>query len=119
MLFTVKRSEWYRGKGSAESKLLREDDLKCCIGFVCLQLGLSEKQIINKGDIMSMVASSVEPWGDKRLLTDNNLFDFGNHPKWLEAAYRANDTDRLTDAEREEKLKSLFKQGGHEIEFVD
>ena len=35
--FTVDRKTWFRGQSSSDSKLLREDGQRCCIGFVAQQ----------------------------------------------------------------------------------
>lgn len=43
--FTVKRSEWYRGKGPQDSLLLNEDKQKCCLGFYGIACGLRSQDI--------------------------------------------------------------------------
>lgn len=114
MKFTVKRSEWYRGQGSLESKLLRKDGKRCCIGFVGQQCGVADSSML---DISSVALLSEEA---------RNLF-----PKWLANAvsdgpigdaYETNDDNEheLWDDEvRETRLATIFKANGDEIEFVD
>lgn len=36
----VKRSQWYRGNGSDESRLLRNDRWMCCLGFDAIAAGV-------------------------------------------------------------------------------
>lgn len=110
--FTVKRSEWYRGKGAEESKLLREDGKRCCIGFVGQQCGLTDERLL--------YVSSV-----------SKTLDYGEAchkwPKWMlkkwsmeiQEAYTVNDRESITDGEREAQLKEIFKRNGDEIVFVD
>lgn len=111
MEFTVKRSEWLRGKGSDESYLLREDGFKCCVGFFCLAAGLSPKQIEDDKEIE-------KKHDDMR----HDLFmDFYNitRTSWAADVYCTNDDTRIRDAEREERLTRMFLNRGHIIKFVD
>ena len=111
--FTVKRSEWFRGKGSVESKLLREDGKRCCIGFVGQQCGFTDEQLRNVSSVSWTLFNAdvrKEQW-----------------PSWMseryggdiQAAYGTNDDEKLTDEERETKLKEIFARNSDEIVFVD
>jgi hypothetical protein len=51
--------------------------------------------------------------------------DRGSWPEWIRktydlmGAYEINDDERLTDQEREEKLKDIFARNGDQIVFVN
>lgn len=112
--FTVKRSEWYRGKGSERSRLLRKDGLKCCIGFVGQQCGIDNSKLSNKITVQSVIhrfPETASQW-----------------PEWMQLqpaldcarkAYTINDNSHLSDTMRELCLKELFKEHRDEIVFVD
>jgi hypothetical protein len=114
MTFTVKRSEWFRGRGRIDSYLLKADGMKCCVGFVCLQLGLADTEIIGERTIHQVLWN----W-EKETTKKFAIAGMDNSPSWLGQAYATNDDDTISDVQREERLKALFKQGGHQIEFVD
>jgi hypothetical protein len=106
MKFIVDRQKWYRGRGADDSKLLREDGTRCCIGFVGQQCGLS----------------------DERLSGESSVFGVPNDrwPKWMigytssvVAAYVVNDDKKISDEKREFALKKIFSENGDEIEFVN
>lgn len=109
--FTVKRSEWYRGKGYEESKLLREDGKRCCIGFVGQQCGFTDERLLG----ISTVARSRYN-GDSSAWPAWMLKEFSGE---IQEAYTVNDRESITDGEREAQLKEIFKRNGYEIVFVD
>lgn len=114
MKFIVDRKKWYRGKGSEESALLREDGTRCCIGFVGQQCGVSDSLMLDRPCI----------------LDDRRVESLKGFPQWMyttvdkhrtlaDEAYQANDNQLHGDAARERELKKLFADHGDEIEFVD
>lgn len=109
MQFTVKRSEWYRGKGAAPSKLLRTDGTRCCIGFVGQQCGIADSALLNRRTI------GLCPPKDEKWPTWTNSNDIADTYE----AYEVNDNAKLNDKEREAKLKEIFARNGDEIVFVD
>ncbi len=103
MKFIIDRRVWLRGEGSANSFLLRPADGKmCCMGQVCLQLGVVPADL-ERRKIMSGEQ-------EMKLTSDRCL---------VNAAYSANDNEFGTDAAREEKLTDIFGTIGHEIEFIN
>lgn len=107
MKFRVKRSKWLRGEGSGASYLLRACDGKmCCVGFACQTINPDAK-ILGKA-----TAYDVDPRLHDKLFKSASLSTF-------HAIYRENDSVRIGDEEREERLMRLFKHCGHKIEFVD
>lgn len=109
MKFTVDRKTWFRGNGHAHSSLLKENGLRCCLGFVGNQSGIPDDEMIGEG-----IPSEVLP--DK-------------WPKWLirkkrpsASCYKAmetNDDPTMQDARRETIIKTIFSKHGDEIEFIN
>lgn len=107
--YTVSRKTWYRGRGRDESRLLREDGTRCCIGFVGQQCGISDAVLLNRNAIG-------QSWQSGHI---------GGFPAWMVKgqdiydAYRENDDIGITDEERESRLQEIFAKHGDEIVFVD
>jgi hypothetical protein len=108
--YTVKRSQWYRGNGSDQSKLLREDGQRCCIGFVGQQCGIKDADLLDNASVRSC-DESVNGW-----------------PSWfiaypssedLQAAYSVNDSEDTTDEYREARLTAIFERYGDTLLFID
>ena len=110
MKFTVQRSTWYRGRGALDSRLLRADGQKCCLGFFGLACGISELALLDKPSPRSVKG---KPPKDFMFLT-NGIPD---SPLCGEIM-RTND-DPMDEKNRESKLINLFKSAGHTVEFVD
>ena len=113
--FTVKRSEWYRGKGDDDSALLKEDGSKCCVGFLCLNAGLPKKALFEVGSVeaVHMDLERLPKWLAERFVFDYDATD------WALDVYKANDTPKLSGVEREAKLTALFAEKGIKVTFVD
>lgn len=112
MKFIVDRKKWYRGQGSDESNLLREDGSRCCIGFVGQQCGVPDSLMLHRPCIQ-----------------EGQLDTLQGFPKWMYAnwgpydtlvgeAYTCNDNESCGDEVREVQLKIIFAKHGDEIEFV-
>lgn len=116
--FTVKRSEWLRGEGDDDSYLYRTtDSKKCCVGFFALACGLEQRQIEN---IVSMaelnkVIGSVY---NGRFVTKTSPTTWTTS---FSAAkiYAINDSEILTDQEREATLINYFQELDIKINFID
>ena len=108
--YTVKRSEWFRGQGSSESRLLREDDNKrCCIGFVGAQLGIPDENLLDISDVFSIDSDTWPDW--------MRQYRSSNDP--INIAYGINDQELLPDTDRERRLADLFAEHGDTLLFVD
>jgi len=109
MKFTVDRKTWVRGlKPGIVTKLLNKHG-RCCIGFVCQQLGATDDELRDKGRI-----SDLAPGVKLRI---GSGLDGGF--TWIGEAYHINDDYKITDAEREKRLSELFAANGHEMEFIN
>ena len=76
----------------------------CCLGFACLALGATRKEIKNRA-----LPKFVE-----RLLPGLNRQD---DEDWCAEAATINDDEKITDEEREEKLVSLAAENGFKFVF--
>ena len=126
----VDRQCWHRGQGSSGSRLLiteetinenssiNEDSIgdMCCLGFACLALGCTKKEISN-------VTLPDRLTGDAIKKVSNRLVSVGriNTESYEEMKNMAhvNDRDDIDDTERESKLTILGKQLGLDMEFVN
>ncbi len=114
MDFVVDRKTWYRGKGGEESKLLRADGTRCCIGFVGQQCGIADIKLRGIAEVHgtsedSRVAESWPTWIQDDSGVNDDIAD----------AYAINDDEELSDVVREDKLSKLFAKHGDTIRFVD
>lgn len=133
-IWTVRRSLWYRGRGSDKSALLIEDypelaGQMCCLGHRCLAQGFKPYQI--KG----------------LLVPSNIMYSFYNRdwlfdaPSQADVAYyssaiglesskcmresweilivNVNDSDAISDSLRESLLTRIFASHGETLTFVD
>lgn len=104
--YYVSRKKWARGGKNGASNLLNRQGCRCCLGHV----------------------------GQQRRITNENLRavllprpEQGNWPKWLvdgesfsEAAAKAaniNDDISITEKQREQKLRAIFRANGDRIVF--
>lgn len=109
---TIDRTKWLRGEGSRPSKLLRPEDGKmCCVGFYCLANGIPEAKISNEawpGTDWSLIPSMqwlVAPYIIQSKM-EQNL-------SWL------NDTQEITEDERELLIAELFAKHDVEVRFIN
>ncbi len=127
---TVKRSEWYRGKGSDRSRLLIADGPSagqmCCLGFAALASGLTEKQITNVPMPMNLVRNGTVDISDLhsalQACVDGSDDDEGE--EWQDSAVgndlaEFNDDPEIDDPTREERLISAGAEIGINFTFVD
>jgi hypothetical protein len=124
MKFTVKRSEWLRGEGHDTSRLRRAGDgKKCCWGFACEQMGISLSLSYEPPGISSILQQMpLDQRATSPLMefcTVKLYSDFLCEKEWVYETYAVNDSEVISDACREQRLKELFAAEGHEIEFVD
>lgn len=111
-LLTIKRSEWYRGKGSNFSRLVTDCGQKCCLGFEALACGVPYEELVYK--------PSPKCISDKFSDKINHLLDsnFKRNSEFTFAAIAINDNPTLSEAERERLLIELFASQDIRVEFV-
>jgi len=107
--FRVNRKTWYRGE-SLDSVLLRHDGTKCCLGFLALKLGYRREQIEGVSEPVELVYTYSNRW-------PRGLVDKGRHTQICTGIIQTNDSESLTERERERELTRLFKLAGVAVEF--
>lgn len=107
--FVIDRKKWYRGKGAAGSRLLRDDGTMCCLGQVGRQCGLKPKDIKGKGSPRRVESDKFPEW-----LTNG----IENTDACL-SAMQINDRIGIKDAYRERRLKAIFKKHGATLTFIN
>jgi hypothetical protein len=114
MKYVVDRRTWFRGKGADDSKLLMDNGMRCCIGFVGKQCGISDDDLLGVAEVTAM------------------HYDKKKFPTWMREpyslkgkagltvigqAYHTNDDENINDEQREARLKEIFAEAGDEIIF--
>jgi hypothetical protein len=131
MKFTIKRSKWYRGKGTRDSRLLLGNGKQCCFGQICSQLGVPDIQLLNRPVVRSL------PVFEKLVNQDISLTEAKQGHKWVSPVYdtimqsdryehgwvaegyAVNDEPYIDENRREERLTTLLANAGHELVFED
>ena len=115
--FTVDRSYWLRGEGSAHSYLFRKDDGKmCCLGQILnRQFNIQYKHLTGLGEPAELFNRSVY------IEVEQNLIDFRNtvNTELVDQAMKINDDRFRSEEQREAELKHLFIAYGHELEVAN
>jgi len=119
MDFTVQRSRWLRGTRSGKLR----DSLTghmCCLGFVCQELGVSDKDMTEKQmptDLYSAAKTKVVGV----LLKAQPEGAYYEHllASWVNKAASVNDNIVISEEDREETLINLFGANDHKLTFID
>lgn len=124
MKFTIERKLWWRGNGSKESKLLRDDGNMCCLGFYLKACGAN---LVNNAQTPEEQAKAGDnyPAAAEWLLYPDEALEHGIS-RDCEALMHINDYPTewkdggpRTEEEREQMLRCVFAEHGIEVEFVD
>lgn len=108
MKITVDRSTW--GRGEQNGLLLNpHSGRRCCIGFVCQQIGIHDERLKSFGIVHDLS-------GEAKDLFEQHFPDCGDAD--LDKAYAMND-ETNTDSLREKILTQWGKPVGIEFEFVN
>lgn len=118
MNFKINRKTWrcgregarYHKRGSGYTRLLNTEGYMCCLGQICLQLGLKRPDILG-------VASPDSLSSNNKVKILNNKH--GCNSELASKAIEINDNMHTTVQEKEKKLKSLFSKFKHKIEFYN
>ena len=126
---TIKRSEWFRGRGSEESCLYQgvsDKPQRCCLGFYGNLLGLTDHEMNKKalpsdmGDERwprTLVRGALEEADSRAVMT---RIPHTYMPDVEFALMYINDEESLKDSEREEWITALFKKYlDTDVVFVD
>lgn len=116
MKFVIDESKWrcgMRGKpgcrlGVGNTYLLNEKKFMCCLGQMCLQLGVPEEKI--------RLNSSPTNVRDVQIKYLKNREGYDS--ELSEKAMEINDDQETTVEEKKRKLRSLFKRYRHQVVFT-
>ena len=114
----IDRKKWYRGRGTAESRLRLKNGTMCCLGFYALSCGKTEDEILDKSyllteeyDMYSLPTTEEAEWLNSELeypyCSTSRLLGFTN-----------DDVD-LKEEDREQQISEIFAKNGVEVEFVN
>jgi hypothetical protein len=121
--FIIDRSKWRSGGtgrnavGEGGTRLLNEQGFMCCLGQVCLQLGIDESIVKHRHTPEDILKLSTD---EKNKLKELSLLKTTEKMTNSEFCYNlmnANDIANLTTANRELQLIHLFNQIDVDIEF--
>jgi hypothetical protein len=127
MKLVIDRSTWLRGKldnWEYDSALLSThyDGKKCCLGFLALKCGFTEEQIADKDmpyDVYEEPKKNKTVW--RELIEVGQVEgteDYDSVPNDISAALASiNDSESLSDKERERRLIKKFKTIGVDVTF--
>jgi len=120
--FYVERAKWARGGKNGPSALLNEKECYCCLGFLAKACGASDREI---DEVMEPTDVPKLDWPDGLVKVDYNIDSDGEkHPnydnsKMCTDIILINDSQQISDTEREKKLTEKFKELDVEVEFID
>lgn len=128
MKLVIDRKQWRRGpqtqviKEYDPTSLLCKDGTKCCLGFYALQCGFQPEQIKGMGDPTEVsVDYNESPKDWEKLVTFYEDDEYGTFSTLstdlTNGAIDINDSDKLSEEEREKALIKLFATDGIEVEF--
>lgn len=124
----IDRSEWCRGQGDVNSKLLKEDGQKCCLGFLCLADNIPSCVIwrvsmLNKAK-STLTGPKLEETESFKLLVNSvyspTTFALTASTINDEILTKQNNFYNLkTEEDREKLLIELFAEKGIELSFIN
>ncbi len=119
---TVHESNWYRGRGGDESRLLlagsynndSHEGKMCCIGFLARACGVEDQEML---DVPATDGLDNVPEGMGWMV------EYGSEGECMSSdeanrIYAMNDRDDISDVERKSELKRLLAAHGVDMEFV-
>ena len=120
MILTIQRSKWLRGNDGDGSCLLDNDGKMCCLGFYAKALGAEDSQIFAvtiPQDCDSPEREKIfsERSGGRWILSEDGAGDSHDAVELIVQ----NDSNYLTEEEREWSIQELFARHGVEVVFVD
>ena len=105
LVCTVNRRTWARGDKNGPSRLLNQGGYMCCLGFLSLACQVPKEMLLNH------LVPSYNSLG-----VELNKLPRLKEGWWL--FVEANDDSRLSDLEREKRLKELAKENGFSFRFA-
>lgn len=114
MTFTIDRATWANAATADRSTLHdTQTGMMCCLGQICHQTGTSYAKLTNLTDPEEVGMDIRSPRVRALLLNEH-----GGSSALSGRAMLLNDDPDLSKAQRERKLKALFRREGHELNFI-
>lgn len=111
----IDRRTWYRGNGLANSRLLRRDGFRCCLGFYAAACGLPDELLLNKCYFGNCDSDAVPTTAEADWLNIAPYYA----PLYTELT-RINDGEYTTDEDKEREIKDLFAAYGNvQVQFIN
>lgn len=115
--FTVKRSNWYRGLGSENSRLLNSEGKMCCLGFYSLACGFKKQEIDDIESPLNILENYTSKDWKTCLLNRSSIAPVNTFLSM--ELMKINDQYFTSDKIREDEITRLFKQVGIKVNFED
>lgn len=117
-VLVIDRSKWLRGKRNG--RLLRDDGMMCCLGFLGVSCGIAPEQMLGLMRPDSEAVATA-PWPEW-LMSPNQTAGWDGGERCsaeAELLMGRNDDDDIEEAERERLVAAVFAKHGVEVRFVD
>jgi len=127
-ILTIKRSKWRRGGGGitindnkGSTRLLNDKGLMCCLGFDAIGCGFTPADILGKVDPEELAHYAIAfPAGYLETRVESDKSGHLTNSKPVFDAISANDDRKLSDGQRELKVRAaLMELGWDYVVFVD
>lgn len=123
--FTIDRSKWRSGGyginaiGRGGTRLLNHEGYMCCLGQICLQLGINKSLLLVKHTPEDIIELSIDKKNKlKEISLLNANTEIIENSKFCVNLMIANDNDTSTTSFREIELINLFDIIDVDVEFV-
>lgn len=118
---TVDCNTWLRGlvdgiilRKSKNPMLLNPDGNRCCLGFECKARGIKDGALLNNGGPSGISCDTKQAIPKMTKMTPSGCFA---NESFITKAMTVNDDIYISDFERMEKLKKIFKLRGIALKF--
>lgn len=125
MNYIIDRSKWRRGGDLqlesiwGQTQLLNREGNMCCLGFVCIKDGFKKKDILEVADPSDIDPDFADVCTSITLKVHSDEDGIYFHSSELtREAININDSEYISEEQREQQLKTLFKKYGHTIIFI-
>lgn len=112
---TIERSKWLRGGGD-DAFLLNLDGKMCCLGFLGKVCGYEDSAIRLYTSPATLSNPELFPQAFNPCLNDRFLINVNT--KLVDELIDVNDSESISEQERENRITELMLSGGVEVIFV-
>lgn len=102
----IDRLTWARGGKNGRSSLLNIHNNRCCLGFECKRLGVSDSDMLSVGRPVNITKPSRLPG----YMADTTFID---------SLIIVNDDPQMDEINREFKITELFATKNIDVEFIN